>query len=595
MPPDRQAQYVALLQRLGLIGEQEKLRDLASFAKEAWRVLEPSTPLLWSWHLDLICEYLTLVRDRQLRRLVINVPPQSSKSRFVTVFYPAWTWATTAPGRRFMTVSYSGGATGLSTIHSTERRTVLESQWFQQHFPGRVIFTGNQKTQYENTAGGRMIATSTGGTATGKGVHDIICDDLINPKQAESDLERKAGINFYDKTLLSRLSDQRTGCIVIVEQRLHEEDLTGHVLEKQKELEEQRLQIVNQGGAVAEADASDTWTVVSLPMRALEYERWVFPISGRVVERQPGELLIPERFTESVVHRLEVNLGPRAYSSQYQQQPSPKGGVIFDPNWWQYYELKMHLDEKNGMATYGPELPMLEMVVLSIDCAFKSSVDNDLVSMEVWGFTGTRNYLIDKETDHMSYVATKAKARAMKQRHPRISVFLVEDKANGSAVIEELQRESFGVYIIAIDPEGGKVPRAWACSPAISTGNTFLPQDAPWVGAFVDLWAKFPAVAHDDDVDSGTQALNWRKSQWMRLGLVEYIQQQQAAQAEPKVITAENAKVVTVATPQPTNGCPKCGAVAISKVAGHWRCGQCGNEWGGTMAPRQDLGLPKRI
>lgn len=917
----QQQQYLALLQKLDLVIEQERLRDLPSFIQAAWRVLEPATPFIWNWHLDLMAEYLMLARGRKVKRLIFNVPPQTTKSRFVTVMYPAWTWATSAPGRRFMTVSYSGGATGLSTIHSTERRTVLESGWFQEHFPDKVRFTGNQKTQYENTAGGRMVATSTGGTATGKGVHDIIClpgevrirtdrgdlpistiveqhlncrvlgpsgwnrisgwqcnagrelleivtedggvlpctedhpvfvegrgymaakdmislqhgnlqvrglskrvrqapstripisagsllfaavfralrarekqswldrrcregalpelqaavsglarrcpqaavlfknlhlgllqkaaanylsglwraassswpspavlfpalrldlapdggiasdewpmevrpvcwnyvwpgglegiealgsdsrwtavrglqngseafacaphrrqqdsecpgqsgeplhpvppesthqdrnqygldepvrvatirglpapdwvynimtepdhayyangilthncDDLMNPREAESELERLAALGFFDKTLRSRLSDQKTGVIIIVEQRLHEDDLTGHVLEQEKEATKALEALVTtQPDLRLEDLETEHWTLVRLPMRAEEDERWVFPISGRVVERRKGELLWPERFPESVVQNLQITLGSRAYSAQYQQRPSPAGGIIFNPNWWRYYRLGMTLDLQTGQARYAGELPGLEIVVLSVDCAFKEAVDNDFVSLEVWGFVGPRCYVIDKQTDHLSYVATKAAIRAMRKKHPLIRVILIEDKANGSAVISELQKEDLGADVVPIEPEGGKVARAWACSSTIEVGSCYLPEDADWVGAFVELWAKFPAVKHDDDVDSGTQALNWRKAQWMRLGVLEYYQREQVRLA-PEIAAGRlpDPRARRAAAPQgpaapedPVPGqCPRCGSAAIRRQGTGQHCNQCSHEWG---------------
>ena len=211
-------EYLSLLERYILSQEQEQLKDLASFSRAAWKVLETAAEFKWNWHLDLICEYLTLARDRIVRRFIFNVPPQTTKSRLVTVFYPAWTW-TSLPGRRFMAISYSGGQDGLSTLHSLERRRVMTAEWFQKTFSGRVDFIRKGETEFENAAGGRMTSTSTDGTITGKGAHDIIMDDLINPKQAESDAERKKAIKCLDEVIPSRLSDQVTGVMIVVEQR----------------------------------------------------------------------------------------------------------------------------------------------------------------------------------------------------------------------------------------------------------------------------------------------------------------------------------------------------------------------------------------
>lgn len=738
--PEELAELLPKLAQFEFFQDKRRARDLVTFARAAWKRIEPGTELKWNWHLDLIAEYLQLVRAGSIRRLIINVPPQTTKSRFVTVFFPAWWWSTD-PTRRFMCASYSGGATGLATLHSNERRRILDSEWFGSVAAQPFGWTQFTAQQYENDCGGRMIATSPSGTATGKGVHCIILDDLINPKQAESEADRLAAIAFIDQTLRSRLSDQITGSMIVVEQRLHEQDVTGHLLAKEP----------------------GVWTHVSLPMVAEEDEEIVFPISHRVINRSKGDLLIPDRFPQWVVDSLKLGLGTRYFctpgftpilmsdwseksiervavgdevigyklghktekarlvrskviakneiqgfvvklttesgreifctpdhkwyrrmrspgkpeylpaaigsvlhsvytsprdvtseeqrdfdwlggildgegscsgrnaifisqshdgnaevwgevgkalsrlgipfgswkqersprpkwnkkgnywingsrstkllilkncrmakrqrfidnlwrsagmlteeegrqkivsinpvgwmtvyglttetgnyvawgfasqnSAQYQQRPTPAEGVIFNPGHWKYYTR----GEDSVPTETAPRPPRYEIVGISVDCTFKESTESDNVAIHVYGGVGPRNYLIEKDTCRRGYAATKNAIKAKKKLYPQASVCIIEDKANGSAVIEELRREATGMSIIAIEPAGGKTARAWAAQPDQEAGNSYLPIDDDETVLFIDLMSKFRgegSVAHDDDVDAYTQWVNWRR------------------------------------------------------------------------------------
>src|SRR5579859_3899596 len=176
--------------------------DLASFVRAAWLVLEPSSPIIWNWHHDLICEYLTLVTSGEIQRLIVNIPPQHTKSRLVTVLWPCWGWAR-LPDTNWIFSSYSGGGPGLSTKHSVERRAVLESEWYQERWGAQVELASDQnvKTLYKNMAGGQMLATSTGGTVTGFAGDVIVIDDPVNPSEARSDADRKTANDFFDLSL----------------------------------------------------------------------------------------------------------------------------------------------------------------------------------------------------------------------------------------------------------------------------------------------------------------------------------------------------------------------------------------------------------
>jgi hypothetical protein len=243
--------------------------NLAAFVQAAWPILEPVTELQWNWHLDLICEYLTLIKEGRLKSffgtecegVIFNVPPRTMKSLLVTVLFPVWVW-TADPARRWMFASY---AETLSTQHSVFRRNVMESEWYQLRW-GRTFSLArdqNLKTHYENSARGQMFSTAMRAAATGLGGDILVFDDPLNPDQAVSEIERQAVNHQFDQTFRSRLNDPATGAKIIVMQRLHEEDLTGHVLSK--------------GGG--------RWGQVRLRAIADEPEEWKFPVTGRVVER----------------------------------------------------------------------------------------------------------------------------------------------------------------------------------------------------------------------------------------------------------------------------------------------------------------------
>src|SRR6185312_11314599 len=285
--------------------------DFGAFVRAAWHVIRPGEALKWSWHYDLIGEYLQLVYERKIRRLIINVPPRTLKSVQATVMFPVWVW-TKQPAHNFACASYSGD---LSTEHSVMRRTIIESDWFRSLWGDKLWLAAdqNQKTKYKNNHEGQMIATSVGGTATGLGGDTLILDDGMSPKQAASEAERKTACEWFDNTWRSRLNDPASGAHVIVEQRTSQKDVSGHLL----------------------ASERGEWKHLCLPLEAVKVEQWTFPVSGRVVERQIGQVLQPERFTPEVV--ASARKRTRVYSAQYQQDPAPDGGAVFQRKWWKYY------------------------------------------------------------------------------------------------------------------------------------------------------------------------------------------------------------------------------------------------------------------
>jgi predicted phage terminase large subunit-like protein len=452
--------------------------DLLTFLRGAWPVLEPAVPFEQNWHHELLAEYLMACTRGQLTRLIINVPPRFTKSRLASVMWPCWVW-TQRPSSAWIFGSY---AAGLSVDHSRDRRLVLSSDWYRTRWGDQVEFAPDQnlKTVYENLKRGSMYATSVGGTVMGLGGDCIVIDDPHNPQQVLSEVERATALRWVDQQLVTRLNDARTGVIVVIMQRLHERDLTGHLLEH--------------GG----------WKQVSLPAEADGPEEVVFPLSHRVHERVTGELLwdrpprhAGEPTSRQALDALKVSMGSWAASGQLQQRPTPLGGGIFKRAWFTKF--------------WTPQtLPPFQEIVQSWDCAFKDLKDSDYVVGQLWGRAGGDFYLLDQVRDHMSFTATCAVIEHPTGAWQRATAKLVEDKANGPAVIDTLKHRVSG--LIAVEPEGGKIARAQAVSPLAEAGNVVLPADAPWVEAFLHEITAFPTGAHDDQVDAMTQALHRMKT-----------------------------------------------------------------------------------
>lgn len=439
-------------------------RSLSAFARACWHVVEPATPYKHGWHIDAICEHLEAVSRGDIRNLVINMPPRHMKSLLVCVFWPVWEW-TTKPETRWLFASY---AQTLSIRDSLKCRRILESAWYQGLWPAvSLVGDQNQKARFENKSTGYRVATSVGGSATGEGGDRVVVDDPHKVGDIPSDRIRESVFGWWNEEMSTRGNDPRTVAKVIVGQRVHEQDLCGYVLD--------------QGGyehlcLAAEYDGPRSFT-------SLE---WSDP------RQEDGELLWPNRFGKQELDELKSRLGAYASAAQLQQRPSPAGGGMIKREWWRYYSER-------------PE--SFDEMIQSWDMAFKSTSGSYVVG-QVWGRIGTDFYLLDQVRRKMDFPDTINAFKHLYLQWPDSSAILIEDKANGPAIIDTLKGEIPG--IIPVTPEGSKLARISAVSALIEAGNVFLPEPTnwPWVADLLAEAEAFPVGPTDDQIDAMSQALS---------------------------------------------------------------------------------------
>jgi len=477
------------LSRLQL--EAEKMRrSFYEFARQAWPVLEPATPFIDGMHVHAICEHLQAVREGRIRNLIINVPPGHAKSLLTAVFWPAWLWIS-LPASRWLFSSYRAE---LAIRDSVRCRRLIESDWYQERWGGVYQLSGdqNQKDRFENTKTGyRVVVPMRSGT--GERGDYVVVDDPHSVDQAESDLSRRDAIEWWDGSMATRLNDLATGHKVVIQQRLHEEDLTGHLL------------------------TSHDYELLVLPAEFDTERRCSTSIGWADPRQEVGELLWPDKLTRACLEDVKRTLGSYRYAGQYQQRPAPAEGGLFKRVWFRYWRpADVDLPPVRVRAPNGdlisieavPRPATFDTMIQSWDMSFKEHETSDPVVAQVWAAKGADLFLLDQVRRRMDMPSTKEAVKCLSQKWPNAAAKLIEDKANGPAVIQELKHDIPG--LIAVNPEGGKVARAHAVSPQIESGNVYLPYPAiaPWVLEFLEEVTAFPNSRNDDQVDAMTQALN---------------------------------------------------------------------------------------
>lgn len=425
-------------------------------------------------HTDLICKQLQEIADGKQKYIFIEMPPRHGKSMTVTESFPSY-YIGRNPTKRVITVTYSDG---LATKFGRLNRNKF-SEFAPELFNIRLS-ESNAATKDWGVAeqSGGMISTGIGGSITGQGADLMIIDDPIkNMKEASSKLIRDNIWDEWEATLSTRLHDGAS--VIVIMTRWHEDDLIGRLITR----------------------SPYEWTRLRLPAIAEEDD---------LMGREVGQSLCPELgFDEKWAKSKQIAVGSRTWSALYQQRPSPAGGSIFKREHIRYYVLTKEQHKEWGLSDDVDILPIhFDKQAQSWDCTFKATDTSDYVAGGVWAKKKARYYLLDALVKRMGFSDTVKAIRQMSDKWPKARAKYIEDKANGSAVIEMLEKDLSG--ITPVEPDGGKQARANAVEPLFEAGNVFFPHPliATWIADMVDELVSFPNATHDDFVDMTTQALN---------------------------------------------------------------------------------------
>ena len=506
--------------------------SLAEFVRHAWRVIEPGQPYVHGWHIDFICAHLEAITDGVVldngelyNRLLVNVPPGTMKSLLIGVFWPAWEWGPrNMPHMRYVCAAHSQD---LAIRDGLRMRRLITSDWYQAHWGDRVQLTGdqNQKTKFENTATGFRQATAAG-SITGARGDRVIIDDPHSVDGANSDQQRNSTLTWFLEAVPTRVNNPDRSAIVVVMQRLHEEDVSGVILSR-----------------------GLGYDHIMLPMRYDPARAWPTKLGYADPREEDGELLFPDRFPLEVVERDEKAMGPYATAGQFQQQPEPRGGGIIKDHWWQLWDK--------------PEYPPIEFVVASLDTAYTAKAENDFSAMTVWGVfsapsegQATRSVdrygrTIELRTSYQSEalgpvpkvmlmyawqvklelheLAEKVAATCSRMRVDRL---LIENKAAGHSVAQEIRR-LFGAEAFAVqmyDPKTlDKTARLYSVQHIFAEGMVYAP-DKDWAEQVIRQCSVFPKGKNDDLVDTVSMSLNHMRSVGMLTRAAERLAELEEAQ-----------------------------------------------------------------
>ena len=459
------AMYVPLQDEEAIALREFYQANLWEFFLRAWEVLEPSSPLAYNWHLELICEHLELVDEGVNKKLLINIPPRHLKSRLCSIVFPVWQWLR-RPELTHLCCSY---VSTLANDLSDDRRTLIESDWFRSICPELILSKSkNRISEFKNNFRGEMNAKGFESGITGIGALIHIYDDLNDPDKVESDNIRDRTLKRYKDYSVGRRNDPVNYGIVVIQQRTHQKDVSGYILEEDSE-----------------------FTKLILPTVAEEDETIVFPKSGKVVKRSRGDLLHPERFGQEQVEEAKKTLGSYMFAGRHQQRPIPREGGILKEEYWQYYLAP----------------PTCGFKIWSWDTAFKTGSQNDYSAGVLLGVSNYNYYVLDVFCDRLEYPDLRRRIKALYERDKPQAIIL-EDKASGQSLIQELKRTS-GMPIIGVRADTDKITRATAIAPTVEAGKVFLPHNSSWLADFLAETSSFPNAAHDDQLDAFVHGLNY--------------------------------------------------------------------------------------
>ena len=441
--------------------------DFMAFTEFAFGVVRPNTVFKPNWHLEALAHKLSQVASGEVRRLIVTIPPRNLKSLFASVALPAW-FLGHNPSERVVAVSYSDQ---LARTHANDFRRLVNDAIYQTTFPAMRLARDSDR-EIVTTLRGKRYTTSIEGTLTGLGGNLVVIDDPLKQDEAYSEAVRKRTIEWYRSTLLSRPDDKQTARIVLVMQRVHQDDLAGYLEE--------------QGG----------FEILNLPAIATQTQTYDLG-AGRTYVRQQGELLHPAHEPASVLLELKREMGPIAFSAQYQQNPIPPGGTIIKRKW---------------LATYD-QVPAFERgdhIIMSWDIALSEHEKGDYSACVVLLRRKEVFFILEVIRSRLRFDDLRRKILDVKTRYGT-GTLLIENSPISKGMIQSLEESS--VNVTKYEPDADKRSRLIAQSDLFAGGSVRLPQRAPWLEDFTAELLAFPG-RHDDQVDALTQGLAWGREMW---------------------------------------------------------------------------------
>lgn len=460
----------ALLQQapklLAKVRAEQARRSLKAFTEQAWSTIEPGTPLIWGWSMDAITEHLEAVSRRDIKRLVINVPPGASKSRLTRVMMPAWTW-THDPYHKFLSASY---ALDLTIRDNLDARRIVTSDWYKDTFDLSIAEDDGGKTGFSLSSLGSLKAVTVGGKTTGFRGDTFVIDDPINVQDANSPVKRAEALEWFSEAAQNRINSAANSAIIVIMQRVHEDDVTSMALEMGYEH-------------------------LCIPMRWDESMRKTTSIGWTDPRTQEDELMFPERFPADWLDKTEKNMGPYAFAAQYQQTPVPRKGAMFA------------VDRLNLI----PHLP-----------------DEPFITVRAWDLAGTegagaytvgtrlRYGRVSRKFYFDSVIRKQASAGQVRNLILETAeadgadclIILPKDPGQaGKAQMEDLTAALAGFTVKQEQQTGSKELRAEPLSSHIENGHVCVLQDV-WTKPFIEELRFFPKGKYRDQVDSAASAYN---------------------------------------------------------------------------------------
>ena len=443
--------------------------DFCAFIHRAFLQLYPGIPYLSNWHIELIASKLEDVRTGRCKRLIVNVSPRHLKSVLISIVFPTWLLGHD-PTKQIMSVTYSQD---LSDNLARRSRSLMMSPFYQALFDTRISPDREAVADFETTAGGNRFATSLAGVMTGRGADVIIIDDPLKADDALSERRRRAVNARYDGTLRTRLNNQNTGAIIVTMQRLHIDDLVAHVQQQ------------------------ESWDILSLPAIAEQDEICGFRTSygyRRIVRRQ-GDILHPDLLSREALEALRRGMTDYNFASPYQQNPQPPAGNIVKRGWLKFYSPEEKPDK-------------FDHILQAWDTANKETELADYSVGTTWGIKDKHLYLLDLFRDKLEFPALQRKIEELAELH-HASIVLIEDKASGTSLIQELRGAGLSQVQAAPSLDGDKIMRLRVQTGKIEGGFVHFPQQAPWLDDYLHELLAFPNAKYADQVDSTVIALVW--------------------------------------------------------------------------------------